>query len=106
MTRPVGEAPFRHILGRYHVQHPHRHFACHLGRARRLAAAPTAPAFAKQAGAQTVHCYGVNTCKGQSDCKTAHNDCKGQNSCKGQGFKAMTTKACKAAGGSLTAPSN
>lgn len=71
-----------------------------------FAAAPTAPAFAKQAGAQTVHCYGVNTCKGQSDCKTAHNDCKGQNSCKGQGFKAMTTKACKAAGGSLTAPSN
>lgn len=70
------------------------------------AAAPTAPAFAKQAGAQAVHCYGVNTCKGQSDCKTAHNDCKGQNSCKGQGFKAMTSSACKAAGGSLTEPSN
>ena len=68
------------------------------------AAAPIAPAFAKHAGAAEVHCYGVNTCKGQSDCKTAHNDCKGQNSCKGQGFKAMTAQACSKAGGSLTAP--
>ena len=68
------------------------------------AAAPTVPAFAKQAGGAVVHCYGVNTCKGTSDCKTAHNDCKGQNSCKGQGFKAMTAQACTKAGGSLTAP--
>lgn len=49
-----------------------------------------------------VHCYGINTCKGSSDCKTASNACKGQNDCKGQGFKAITVKACKAAGGSLT----
>ena len=35
-------------------------------------------------------------------CKTATNDCKGQNSCKGQGFKALSAKACKAQGGSLT----
>jgi len=68
------------------------------------AAAPTAPAFAKHAGGAAVHCYGVNTCKGTSDCRTAHNDCKGQNSCKGQGFKAMTAQACAKAGGSLTAP--
>jgi len=68
------------------------------------AAAPTAPVLAKQAGADVVQCYGINTCKGQSDCKTAHNDCKGQNSCKGQGFKEMTAKACAKAGGSLTAP--
>ena len=61
----------------------------------------TSPAFAK-GGAQVVHCYGVNSCKGTSDCKTAANDCKGQNSCKGMGFKAMTTKACTAANGSLT----
>ena len=69
-----------------------------------FAAAPTAPAFAKHASGQAVHCYGVNTCKGQSDCKTAHNDCKGQNSCKGQGFKEMSAQKCTAAGGSLTAP--
>lgn len=60
------------------------------------------PAFA--AGAKTVHCYGINSCKGQSDCKTAKNDCKGQNECKGQGFKALTAKACAAQGGSLTEP--
>lgn len=64
------------------------------------AAVPTA-AVAKGAAAQ-VHCYGINTCKGTSDCKTAAHDCKGQNDCKGQGFKVLTTKACKAAGGSLT----
>ena len=44
-----------------------------------------------------VHCDGVNGCKGQSACKTAHNACKGQNSCKGQGFKEMTAKECDAA---------
>jgi hypothetical protein len=54
------------------------------------------------AGEQVVHCYGINTCKGTSDCKTASNECKGQNECKGMGFKALTTKACSAAGGSLT----
>ena len=62
------------------------------------AAAVTAP------GEKLVHCYGINTCKGTSDCKTATTDCKGQNECKGQGFKEMTAKACTAAGGSLTAP--
>ena len=56
------------------------------------------------ANTKVVHCYGVNSCKGTSDCKTASNECKGQNGCKGQGFKAMTVKACKAAGGSLTEP--
>ena len=62
-------------------------------------AVPTAPAFAKDA---QVHCYGTNTCKGTSDCKTAANECKGQNECKGMGFKAMSAKQCKTAGGSLT----
>ena len=57
-------------------------------------------------GGEVVHCYGVNTCKGTSDCASAGTDCKGQNECKGQGFKALTTKACKAQGGSTTAPAN
>ena len=52
----------------------------------------------------TVKCAGVNTCKGTSDCKSGNHDCKGQNDCIGQGFKEMTAKACKTAGGSLTAP--
>ena len=52
------------------------------------------PAYAAD---DTVHCYGVNGCKGQSDCKSGNHECKGQNSCKGQGFKEMTQKECDAA---------
>jgi len=65
----------------------------------------TSPAFAEGAQADTVHCYGANSCKGMSDCKSANHDCKGLNACKGQGFKATTATACTAAGGSLTEPS-
>jgi uncharacterized membrane protein len=57
---------------------------------------------AAKADEKLVHCYGINTCKGSSDCATANSACKGQNACKGQGFKALTVKACKAAGGRLT----
>ena len=46
-----------------------------------------------------VHCYGVHSCKGNSDCKTAEHACKGQNKCGGHGFKAMEAKACLDAGG-------
>lgn len=53
---------------------------------------------------KVVHCYGINSCKGTSDCKSGNHDCKGQNECKGQGFKEVSAKACKAQGGSLTAP--
>ena len=66
------------------------------------ASTPTAAIAREGVSAKTVHCYGINSCKGTSDCKTAKNECKGQNECKGHGFKAMTAKACKAAGGSLT----
>ena len=41
-----------------------------------------------------VHCYGVHSCKGNSDCKTAEHSCKGQNKCGGHGFKAMKAKEC------------
>lgn len=44
--------------------------------------------------ADTVHCYNVHDCKGNSDCKTAEHNCKGQNACKGHGFKAKTAAAC------------
>lgn len=60
----------------------------------------TVPAAA--ADGDKVHCYGVNSCKGSSDCKTSMNECKGQNSCKGHGFKEMSAKECTAAGGSTT----
>ena len=50
----------------------------------------------------TVHCTGVNSCKGTADCKTAKNDCKGQNSCKGMGWVGKKSEAdCKAAGGTV-----
>jgi len=64
------------------------------------ATAPSAPAFAAKSE-KVAPCYGVNDCKGQSDCKTATNDCKGQNSCKGHGFKDLTAAQCAKAGGSL-----
>ena len=41
-----------------------------------------------------IHCEGVNSCKGLSDCKSGKSDCKGLNSCKGQGFKELTSEAC------------
>ena len=48
-----------------------------------------------------VHCYGVNKCKGNNDCKTANNACKGKASCKGQGFVAMSEAACDKVGGKV-----
>ena len=50
----------------------------------------------------SVHCAGLNSCKGTSDCKTAKNECKGQNSCKGMGWVGKKSEAdCKAAGGTV-----
>jgi len=46
-----------------------------------------------------VKCFGVNKCKGHSDCKSANNSCKGHNSCKGQGFVKMSKDACDKVGG-------
>jgi len=48
-----------------------------------------------------VHCYGVHSCKGNSDCATAEHKCKGQNECAGHGFKAMKAGECLAAGGTI-----
>ena len=49
----------------------------------------------------TVHCYGVHSCKGQADCATTENACKGQNECSGHGFKAMKAGDCLAKGGTI-----
>lgn len=45
----------------------------------------------------TMHCSGVNSCKGTSECKSAKNSCKGMNSCKGTGWVSMTKADCDAA---------
>ncbi|MBV8801683.1 MAG: hypothetical protein JO131_01720 [Gammaproteobacteria bacterium] len=63
-----------------------------------FASAPITSALAAGASGD-VQCYGVNSCKGQSDCKTASGSCKGKNSCKGQGFKMMSNADCTKAGG-------
>ncbi|WP_066660286.1 MULTISPECIES: BufA2 family periplasmic bufferin-type metallophore [unclassified Sphingomonas] len=49
----------------------------------------------------TVHCYGLHSCKGQSDCATAEHQCKGNNACKGHGFKAMKAGECLSKGGTI-----
>lgn len=49
-----------------------------------------------------VHCLGVNSCKGKSDCHSPKNACKGMNACKGQGWNfTETAKACEDAGGKV-----
>ena len=52
-------------------------------------------------GEDTVHCYGVHSCKGQSDCATSEHSCKGQNACNGHGFKAMKAGECLTKGGTI-----
>lgn len=55
-------------------------------------------AHAEESGsAAKIKCEGVNSCKGKSDCNSAHNDCKGQNSCSGRGFLMMSKAECDAA---------
>lgn len=73
------------------------------GAALALAAAAMFAGVSTQAAAEegTVHCYGINACKGQNDCKTAENACKGQGVCKGHGFKITTKAECNNAHGSV-----
>lgn len=65
------------------------------------ASPPAGSKGAAVAAGDKVHCYGLNSCKGQADCKTSLNECKGQNSCKGHGFKGMAAKACLEKGGTI-----
>ena len=72
-------------------------FAMAAAAAAMLATAP----MAANAGSDEIHCVGVNSCKGTSDCKTATSACKGQNSCKGHGFLSITKAECDAKGGTV-----
>ncbi|HXU60562.1 MAG TPA: hypothetical protein VN962_02605 [Polyangia bacterium] len=60
-----------------------------------------APMAASAAESATVHCQGVNACKGKSACSTATSGCAGQNACKGKGWIVMSEKDCKAKGGTV-----
>lgn len=55
------------------------------------------------ATAAKVKCGGINSCQGQSGCKTATSSCKGQNNCKGQGWITATKSDCKSQGGNVIA---
>ena len=54
--------------------------------------------------AATVHCLGVNACKGTSECGVdgAHG-CKGHNECKGKGWTSLTKKDCAKQKGTVQA---
>ncbi|WP_242138771.1 hypothetical protein [Sphingomonas sp. TREG-RG-20F-R18-01] len=69
-----------------------------------VASVSPAQAAGAHASGKVQPCYGVNSCKGQSDCKSGTHECKGQNDCKGQGFKDLSAKSCAKMGGSLTPP--
>lgn len=51
------------------------------------------------AAAAEIACYGINGCKGQTACQTAHNACPGMNACKGQGFMYTSAGECEEQGG-------
>ena len=55
--------------------------------------------FAPQAEEGEIACWGINSCKGTSECATAFNACKGQNDCKGKGYWYATPAECTAKGG-------
>lgn len=62
---------------------------------------PTGSSGKAVSGDDMVHCYGLHSCKGNSDCKTAEHDCKGMNACKGHGFKAKKAAQCLTEGGTI-----
>jgi SAM-dependent methyltransferase len=55
--------------------------------------------FAPKAEAAQIACFGINACKGQTQCATAHNACPGQNSCKGKGLLYTSATECADKGG-------
>lgn len=65
--------------------------------------APVASTVANAAG-KKVPCYGVNSCKGKSQCKAGMDTCKGKNACKGKGVMMKKPAQCKKMNGSLEAP--
>jgi len=55
--------------------------------------------FAPKAEAGTISCYGINACKGKTECATAFNACPGRNSCKGKGWLSIGERECAERGG-------
>jgi hypothetical protein len=56
----------------------------------------------KKMGGGKVHCLGVNSCKGTSECAVeGGSSCKGMNACKGHGWISLTKKECAAQKGTV-----
>jgi len=56
----------------------------------------------KAAKTEKVHCFGINSCKGQSECAVeGKSGCAGKNSCKGEGWVSLSSKDCKAKKGTV-----
>jgi len=66
-----------------------------------LATGALAQAAEGKAEAKTVHCEGINACKGQGACGGATHDCAGKNDCKGKGWVKVSAAECKAKGGTI-----
>lgn len=51
---------------------------------------------AKPKAEATVHCYGINSCKGKGACGSPANNnaCAGTNACKGKGWIEVSAKTC------------
>jgi len=52
-------------------------------------------------GGDQVRCAGVNACKGQGACASAHNGCSGKNGCKRKGITMTSAADCKARHGTV-----
>ena len=55
----------------------------------------------EKASGDTVHCAGINACKGQAACASAANSCQGQNACKGKGWIESSKAECEKKGGKI-----
>ncbi len=55
----------------------------------------------QKSGGDTVHCAGVNACKGQAECAGAGHSCAGKNACKGQGWVETSKDDCAKKGGKV-----
>ena len=52
--------------------------------------------------ADKVHCFGINSCKGKSECAVeGKSACAGKNACKGQGWISVGAKKCAAKKGTV-----
>jgi len=71
-----------------------------------LAGAVVARAAETKTGGDTVHCAGVNACKGQGACAGGGHGCAGKNSCKGQGWIDTSKDDCLKKGGKIVEGKN